>query len=556
MLRQLNLRDFVIVDTLDLAFDSGFTVLTGETGAGKSILVDALALAMGERGDAGVVRVGASRAEISAEFDIAGLPLLQVWLAENELDDDGNCLLRRVIDNSGRSRCFINGRTVSAQQLREVGEWLVDIHGQHAHQSLLKSATQRELLDGFGGMSELAQQVARLYKSWHKLDEQLAALRDNSSAVEMEREQLQWKTQELSALHFDLDSWEDLQHEHRRLANALNLGEGVAYALNVLSEGEATTLAQIHGVTAKLAGLIDFDSELQATYDLIDSAAVQLQEASHTLRRYADHVEADPQRLLQVEQRIEQVLDTARKYRVKVEALPELLASSQQRLSELERSADLAKLEVEVKAAHAAWLTQAQQLSAGRKQTALKLGKIISATMQQLALSGGQFSIAFTPIPDGSAHGLEQVEFLVAPHAGAVPKPLAKVASGGELSRISLALQTAVSQVAGVPTLIFDEVDVGIGGGVAEIVGHLLKDLASSRQILCITHLPQVASVGEHHLQVSKANQNGSVVSRITPLDATERVDEIARMLGGVTITETTRQHAHEMLGMGRETRV
>lgn len=555
MLRQLNLRDFVIVDTLDLVFESGFTVLTGETGAGKSILVDALALALGERGDAGVVRAGTARAEISADFDVADLPVLQAWLAENELDDDGNCLLRRVIDNAGRSRCFINGRAVSAQQLREAGEFLVDIHGQHAHQSLLKAATQRELLDGYGGMSELAQQVAQHYRQWRKLDEQLLALRADSSAVEIEREQLQWKVQELSALQFDTDGWEALQNEHGRLANAVNLGDGVAFALNALTEGEATALEQIHAVTAKLTALVDYDSELQATHDLIESAAVQLQEASHELRRYADHLEADPARLLEVEQRIEQVLDTARKYRIKVEQLPEVLETAQQRLHELEQCADFGKLEADTLAARAKWLALAQQLSAKRSQTAARLEKIISVSMQQLALSGGQFNIALVPQADGSAHGLELVEFLVAPHAGAVPKPLAKVASGGELSRISLALQTAVSQVAGVPTLIFDEVDVGIGGGVAEIVGHLLKDLAASRQILCITHLPQVAAVGEHHLQVSKASRDGGVVSRITPLDEAERVDEIARMLGGVTITDTTRQHAHEMLGMGRAAR-
>lgn len=550
MLRRLNLRDFVIVDTLDLVFESGFTVLTGETGAGKSILVDALALALGDRGDAGVVRAGAARAEISAEFEVAGLTALQAWLTENELDDDGNCLLRRVIDNSGRSRCFVNGRAVSAQQLREAGEFLVDIHGQHAHQSLLKAAAQRELLDGYGGLNDLARQVAQGYRQSRKLEEQLAALRADSSAVEIEREQLQWKTQELSALQFDPAVWEELQNEHRRLANAVNLGDGVAFALNILSEGEATALEQMHAVTSKLAALTEYDSELQATSELVESAAVQLQEASHTLRRYADHLEADPARLLEVEQRIELVLDTARKYRIKVEQLPETLAAAQQRLNELDRCADLSQLEAEAKAARGEWLALAQQLSAGRKRTATALSAIVTATMQQLALSGGQFSIALTPLPDGNAHGLEQVEFLVAPHAGAEPKALAKVASGGELSRISLALQTAVSQVAGVPTLIFDEVDVGIGGGVAEIVGHLLKDLAVSRQILCITHLPQVAAVGEHHLQVSKASLDGSVVSRIAPLAQDDRVDEIARMLGGVTITATTRQHASEMLGM------
>ncbi|MFA5170007.1 MAG: DNA repair protein RecN [Sulfuriferula sp.] len=548
MLRQLALRDFVIVDQLDLSFDMGFTVLTGETGAGKSILIDALALALGERGDAGVVRAGATRAEISADFDALTLPLLQTWLLDNELDDDGNCLLRRVIDSNGRSRCFINGRAVSAQQLREAGEFLVDIHGQHAHQSLLKAATQREILDSYGNASELAAQVAQHYRHWQKLNDALLALQQDSGAIAAEREQLDWKIQDLTALQFDLTDWHALQDEHKRLANAVNLGAGIAFALDVLTESESATFSQITAVSAKLASLLEYDAGLQMAYDLIESAGVQLQEASHDLRRYADQMEADPARLYEIEQRIEQVLDVARKYRVKVEALPELLATAQQRYTELVHSEDSAALGAEVANAHAVWHDAALKLSVIRQNTATKLADIVSATMQQLALAGGQFAIALTALETGNAHGLEQVEFLVAPHAGASPKPLAKVASGGELSRISLALQTAISQVAGVPTLIFDEVDVGIGGGVAEIVGHLLKDLSSSRQILCITHLPQVAALGEHHLQVSKVQQDNQVVSHINALDAVARVDEIARMLGGVTITDTTRQHAREML--------
>ncbi|MHB1677980.1 MAG: DNA repair protein RecN [Sulfuriferula sp.] len=549
MLRQLSLRDFVIVDELDLAFEPGFTVLTGETGAGKSILVDALALALGERGDAGVVRTGATRAEITAEFDIGGLPLLRGWLTGQELDDEDNCLLRRVIDSNGRSRCFINGRAVSAQQLREAGEFLVDIHGQHAHQSLLKPAIQRELLDGYGGASDLARAVAQYYRQWRQCAEQLAALRQNSSAAAAEREQLLWQVEELSALQFCLGDWEAIQAEHGRLANSANLGDGVGFALEVLSEGENSASSLLHGVSARLATLVEYDGELRATLDLIESAAVQLQEASHNLRQYADKLDADPARLVAVEQRIGQVLDMARKYRVKAENVPELLISVQRRLNELSAGADFAALETELKAAHTAWLHSANQLSAARTSAATALAQRVSHAMQQLALAGGQFSILLTPVPDGSAQGLEQVEFLVAPHAGAVPKVLAKVASGGELSRISLALQTAVSQVAGVPTLIFDEVDVGIGGGVAEIVGRLLKDLAVSRQILCITHLPQVAAVGDHHLQVSKIVRENEVVSHIAVLASSDRVDEIARMLGGVTITATTRQHAREMLG-------
>ena len=550
MLRQLSLRDFVIVDALDLEFGSGFTVLTGETGAGKSILIDALALALGERGDAGVVRQGAARADISAEFDASALPVLQTWLQENELDDDANCLLRRVIDTGGRSRCFINGRSVTAQQLREAGEFLVDIHGQHAHQSLLKFATQRELLDSYGGLQALAQQTVEQHRRWRTLHDKLSAVRNTSGELDAERERLQWRADDLTALQFTLADWDALQAEHGRLGNAASLIEGVAFALDALTENEAAAQHQINLVAARLAALAEFDPALQPTLELLESASVQLQEAAHTLRRYSDHLEADPARLVAVEQRIQQVLDCARKYRIKPDALLELLASTQARLDEMGANDDPAVLEKDTTAAHEHWLVLARKLSSGRVKTATMLAQTVSASMQQLALAGGVFEIALVPLETGNAQGLEQVEFRVAPHAGTSPKSLAKVASGGELSRISLALQTAVSQIAGVPTLIFDEVDVGIGGGVAEIVGQLLKDLARSRQVLCITHLPQVAACGTQHLQVSKTQRDGSVVSHITPLAAPERVDEIARMLGGVKITDTTRKHAAEMLGV------
>ncbi len=549
MLRQLSLRDFVIVDALDLEFGAGFTVLTGETGAGKSILIDALALALGERGDAGVVRQGAARADISAEFDASDLPALQAWLRENELDDDASCLLRRVIDNSGRSRCFVNGRSVTAQQLREAGEFLVDIHGQHAHQSLLKSATQRELLDSYGGLQTLAQLTVEQHRRWRTLHDKLSAVRNASGELDAERERLQWRADDLIALQFTLADWDALQAEHGRLGNAASLIEGVAFALDALTENEAAAQHQLNLVAARLAALVEFDPALQPTCELLESASVQLQEAAHALRRYSDHLEADPARLVAVEQRIQQVLDCARKYRIKPDALPELFASTQARLDEMGTNDDPAVLEKDTAAAHEQWLAQARKLSSGRVKAATKLAQTVSASMQQLALAGGVFEIALVVLDTGNAHGLEQVEFRVAPHAGVAPKPLAKVASGGELSRISLALQTAVSQVAGVPTLIFDEVDVGIGGGVAEIVGQLLKALAHSRQVLCITHLPQVAACGTQHLQVSKAQRGGSMVSQITPLTSAERVDEVARMLGGVIITDTTRKHAAEMLG-------
>ncbi len=522
MLSALSLRDFVIVDALEITFESGLTVLTGETGAGKSILVDALSLALGERADAGVVREGAQRTEISAEFDIDTLDALQAWLAERDYDDEQRCVLRRIIDSGGRSRCYINGRSATVQQLREAGEFLLDLHGQHAHQSLLKPAAQRELLDGYAGAGELAHNVARAFRQYHQLHERVTTLQQRQDSSEAERERLAWQVQELLALHFDPQDWQSMQSQHTRLANSAQLGLGLASALAGLADDEPSVLSLLHNVHNTINQLVAFDTELQPMADLLESARAEISEAHHSLRHYAERLDADPAMLAEIEQRIAQVMALARKYRVRPEQLPECQLQAQQQL--------------------------AQQLSQIRTQAAGQLSAEVSRTMQQLALAGGHFAISLTPSAEGGAHGLEQVEFLVAAHEGMTARPLQRVASGGELSRISLALQTAISRVAAVPVLIFDEVDVGIGGGVAEIVGTLLRQLASHRQIICITHLPQVAAQGAHHLQVSKIRTDQGVTSRIQLLTPDERIDELARMLGGMTITPTTREHAREML--------
>lgn len=548
MLQQLTIRDFVIVDRLELSFLAGFGALTGETGAGKSILIDALALALGERADAGVVRAGCDKAEVAATFAIGGLPQVRDWLVANDFDGDDELLLRRVVDAGGRSRAYINGSPATVQQMREVGEWLVDIHGQHAHQSLLRADAQRTLLDTHAGLVGLAREVAAAWKIWRDAEHLLRTASESADLLQREREQLQWQIGELDALAFGDDEWATLDVEHRRLGHAASLIEGAQYALAVLSDDDAACERQIDGVATRLGNLAEYDPALAEVAALISSVQAELSDAVSTLRRYADRADLDPARLAQVERRMEAVMAHSRKNRVQPPELPGLLVGWRQRLAELDESADLALLETKVAAAKAAYLAIAQKLSAGRQKAATDMGKAVSDIMRQLALSSGRFEVVLPVVTDGAVYGLEQVEFRIGGLAGNEAKPLAKVASGGELSRISLAIQVLTSRSASVPTLIFDEVDVGIGGGVAEIVGRLLRELGSERQVLCVTHLPQVAAQANWQWQVRKSTQNGVTLSAIQPLDDGGRVQEIARMLGGVNITEITLQHARELL--------
>jgi DNA repair protein RecN (Recombination protein N) len=550
MLRSLSIRDFVIVDRLELEFAPGFTVLTGETGAGKSILIDALALVLGERADAIVVRKDAERAEISAEFEPAARTPARRWLADNDLaGDGGGCLLRRVIEASGRSRGYINGRPATSAQLRELGAYLVDIHGQHEHQSLLRSEAQRELLDAHGGLVEAARKVADLYRAWQQRRENRVAFEADAAAFAAEREQLEWQVRELVALNLTAGEWHELTGLHARLAHAAGLFEAAQFGIDALSEGDNSSLAQLNRVMAKLNGLLEFDPTLRDILDVLEPARIQLQEAAQNLRRYGDRIDLDPQRLREVESRLDAVHAAARKYRVNPEALPDRLAADRARLAELGMGGDVDTLRKLEEQARAEYMVNAKKLSAGRRKAAKELSEKVTAAMQELAMGGGRFEVALDAAVEFAAHGLEDIEFLVSAHKGIEPRPLARVASGGELSRLSLAIQTVATQVAQVPTLIFDEVDAGIGGRVAEIVGKMLKQLGRRHQVMCITHLPQVAASADQQWQVAKGMSNGKVLSRVSLLDRDERVEEIARMLGGVTITETTRKHAAEMLG-------
>ena len=549
MLAALSIRDFAVVDRLDLEFEPGFAALTGETGAGKSILIDALALALGDRVDASVIRAGCERAEVTAEFSIERLPGVQQWLANAALDGDpGRLLLRRVVERSGRSRAFVNGTAATVQQLGEASEWLVDIHGQHAHQSLVRPSAQRELLDAHAGLMPLAREVATAFREWQRLAKARAESETNAAARAAERDNLGWQVDELRKLAAKPGEWDAVQAEQTRLAHAASLIEGARSALEALSESEGSVTSTLATASARLRALQGYDAALSEPLELLDSAEAQLAEGAHALRRYADRVELDPERLAEVERRVDAIHSTARKFKVSPETLPELAERLAARLAELDVAADSDALRAQEEAAKSRYGELAAKLSAGRKEAATKLARQVSAGMKELAMTGGRFEVALRPMEGGSAHGGEAVEFLVSTNAGMTPQPLAKVASGGELARIGLAIRVITSKAAAVPTLIFDEVDAGIGGAVAEVVGRNLRTLGRERQVLCVTHLAQVASQAEHQWSVAKTTANGVTRSRVTVLDDQARVEEIARMLGGVEITATTRKHAAEML--------
>ena len=549
MLRFLSIRDFVIVEHLELEFEAGFTVLTGETGAGKSILIDALAFTLGERGDVDVVRKGAKQAEICAEFD-AGAPLAS-WLAEHELaSDEGGCLLRRVIDASGRSRGFVNGRAATLTQLREAGEFLVDIHGQHAHQSLVKMDAQRALLDDHAGLDPEVRAVGIAWKRLRQLRDNLKLAENGAKNLEAERDRIAWAVDELTRLAPRDGEWDDVQREHTRLAHAASLIEGVQAAVVTLTEEDGAVLAALARVAGSLDALTDYDPSLKSVIEGLQAAQIQVQEASRDLSQYLRRADLDPERLAEVEARVEALHGAARKFRVTPAELPGELARVTARLDELNLSTDIEALRRELADADAQYRSVAKALSVKRARAAKKLSAQVTESMQTLALSGGKFEIALQPLDEGGAHGMERIEFLVAGHAGVDPRPMGKVASGGELSRISLAIQVITSKAAKVPTLIFDEVDAGIGGAVAEVVGRLLKELGAERQVLCVTHLPQVASQGSHHWQVGKTTEKGVTRSTLTVLESQGRIDEIARMLGGTEITATTKKAAKEMLSV------
>ncbi len=550
MLRALAIRDFVIVERVELETARGFAVLTGETGAGKSILVDAIELLVGGRADAAVVREGSERAELSAEFDAAPADALAAWLGERELEGDpGTLILRRTIDRGGRSRCFINGHTATLAQLKEVGEFLVDIHGQHEHQSLLRPAAQRELLDAHGGCAPLARECAEAWRTWRRLEALMAEVQEQFAKRESERAEIEEKLDDLGKLAPREGEWEALAAEHKRLAHGSSLLAGAQSALEALSESEGACLPQLGAVLGRMRALSEHDERLKPVVEMLVSAEAETSEALRELRHYASRVELDPEALREAEARIEALHTAARRHRTKPGELARLAQELKARLAELELAASPEALEREVAAAKQKYGAAATKLSGKRKSAAQAFGRAVSEAMQGLAMQGGRFSVALRPLDEPAASGLEEVAFEVASHPSLPLRPLAKVASGGELSRVSLAIQLVAARESPVGTLVFDEVDAGIGGKVADTVGKALKRLGRERQVLCVTHLPQVAAQADEQWSVTKTGARGKVACSVARLDRQARVEELARMLGGAEITATTRKHAAELLG-------
>lgn len=555
MLRHIHIRHFAIVDELALDFSSGLTVFTGETGAGKSILIDALGLALGDRAESGTIRPGAERAEVSAEFDINSQAQIQAWLREQELDEDGQCLIRRTFNTDGRSKGYINGHVVPMQSLRELGEQLVDIHGQHAHQSLLKRKIQRQALDDYAGHNALVSDIAAQYGHWQELRDQLNELQLSREQRDDRLGLLRYQVQELQQLDLSIEELAELETEHQRLANLNQLragGESAFHILNENPEGALNdTLEQLAAEIEQLAGT---DPGLKNISETLQGAAIQAREAGNELRNYLDGLELDPDRLQWVDERLGLIHDLARKHRIPPEQLPELLLQLETELATLENAeVHLEEIAVALEQAEQAYRDTAAKLSASRKAAAEKLARAVSKNMHQLGMPHGEFSIQLDPVTELSPNGLEQVEFHVTTNPGQPPQALSKVASGGELARISLAIQVIAAGTGRIPTLIFDEVDVGIGGGIAEVVGRLLRNLSDERQVMCVTHQPQVASLAHHHLQVRKQSDKQQTSTDVTPVSEQDRVNEIARMLGGLEITEQTLSHAREMIDRGQQ---
>ena len=551
MLSHIFLRDFAIIESLDLELEPGMTALTGETGAGKSILIDAIGLVLGDRADSGVVRHGAEKTEITLTIDISDTPSALTWLQENDLDEDEQCILRRVITNSGKSRAWINSRPANLSMLRQLGEQLVDIHGQHEHQSLMKKEMQRQLLDEYADNSKLLSTLNTRYQEWKTLQDKLDQLQNQSSDHQAQIDLLSFQTQELEALSLVEGEYPQLDEEHSRLSNAGELLEVASAGVSQLYAEKQSVYSVLSGLIAQMSQLTEVDSEFKEPVAMLTEAQIQVEEVSSVLRQYQDSLELDPQRLQFVESRISQLHQMAKKHMISPEDLAGKYQTLCDKLSALSGDDfDIDALNEQLQVAKESYLKQAEKLHKSRQKSAKQLGAGVSGAMQKLGMDGGVFEIqcAFDKASKFTTHGLDDVEFQVSANPGQPLKSLVKVASGGELSRISLAIQMIAAQKVTLPALIFDEVDTGIGGGTAEVVGQQLRMLGHNRQVLCVTHLPQVASQAHQHYKVTKIKGKTNTSTGMLTLENEERVEEIARMMGGIEITESTRALAREML--------
>ncbi|MCC2638342.1 MAG: recN [Moraxellaceae bacterium] len=549
MLSHLKIRDFAIVASLELDFRPGFSVITGETGAGKSILMDALGLCLGDRAESGVVRAGAERAEVSAGFDISRHETAQDWLRERELEADGECWLRRTVSRDGRSRAYINGSPATLTDVKLLGEMLIDIHSQHEHQSLLRRENHRLLLDAAAGLTGEARELAGQFQQWQKSAKELATLARAGDAQRDRLDLVSHQLDELEKLGLKPGDYEKLEQEHDALANLGSLLQNGDLALDRLSENDSDNAARcIQQALKALEGERARHPRLEEVAELLDGALIQIQEGASSLRHYLDSLDADPARLSELEERLGAVLGLARKHRVAAQDLPAVETALAEEKARLQRSQDLDALSREVVALEAKFRAAAGKLRAARGSAAMRFGSEVLARLQLLGMANSRFEVALTPLDKPAAHGLDDIEFLISANPGQPLKGLAKVASGGELSRVSLAIQVVNAKHSPVPVMVFDEVDVGIGGGIAEVVGRLLRELGEYSQVFSITHQPQVAALGHQHLRVEKQVQDGNTTSAVRELSREERIEEIARMSGGLTITAETRKHAEAML--------
>ena len=557
MLRLLSIRNFVVVEALEIEFAAGFSVLTGETGAGKSILLDALALLLGDRFELRQLRAGAPRAELAALFDASDAPAVHACLAEHGFAAPGDeVMLRRVLDAQGKSRAWINGSVATLAQLKALGEKLVDLHGQDAHQSLAHADAQRMLVDAFGGFTTLAREVAESWRAWREATDRRDAAAQAAQATAAERSLLEAQRGELSALNISATEWTELSATQSRLAHAAALIDAVTQGSEVLSDGDDALTSKLAQVAQRLKSAATHDAALGEIVTQLEPASIQLDEVARALREYRRRLDIDPAELQRVEHRLTAIHDLARKHRVRPEALPTLLTETQARLAALAESADARGLAMRAEQAEVTYRSLAEQLSKKRRFAANELTHRVTATMQGLAMEGGRMEVSLQPVAVPASYGLEQIEFGVTSHPKQPLGPLARVASGGELSRIALAIQVAGSEVGEVATLIFDEVDAGIGGAAAATVGQLLQALGANRQVLCVTHLPQVAAFADEHFHVTKRGNGAAVSSALARLNASDRVEELARMLGGTKITAKTRAHARELLASHQRLRL
>ncbi len=559
MLAQLTVNNYTLVDKADLELNTGMTAITGETGTGKSLLLDALSLAIGARADADKIRLGQDRADIHARFDIQSLPLARHWLQQRDflVEDDAEaeelvseCLLRRVVTREGRSRGYINGQPATLQQLREIGEHLVDIHAQHEHQSLLRKECQRRLLDDFAGHQALVDQVYQSFQQWRKDFERFTQLKNNSEETTARLQLLRYQVEELEQLSLQVGELESLETEQRNLAN----GESIlhsSYQVAALCGGDDNSITEgLNRTLQILANMPEDISSIRETTSLLKSAQIQVEEAQREIEHHIDSFNIDPERLQFVEERLSAVYEIARKHRINAEELTELHANLQAELQSLDASdGDMDALAEKVEQERREFLELCQQLTAQRKAAGEKLASLVNKQLKKLAMGNAKIEWSVCPLAEPGLHGAEEVQIAISTVPGQALKPLSKIASGGELSRISLAIQVVTAQTSTTPTLIFDEVDVGIGGATADVVGQLLRKLGNKAQVLCVTHLAQVASRAHHHLRATKSIRGSKVNSGIEVLDQESKIEEIARMISSDKVTETSLEHAREMLG-------